>query len=126
MKTTFSILCLLISQASCIAQQNETHSQLSKAQKDSLFLILQKYNAASYFVAPNISAEKLQNAKESCEVVKEDEILALIDMTVSGKAKHCILISSSGVYIHNGKMTTHPGRYFLSYSVLRQANISLK
>ena len=103
---------------------SESHQPLSAVQKDSLIALLMRNNSQDYFVVPNIPAKKIAKARTYCEIDSTEEIYALIDLTVSGKANNCLLICNTGIYIHNGGSSTHPGRYFISYSQLRSAFIS--
>lgn len=124
-KTVFLILALFV--AGSAKTQNfsteEEHIQLDKPWKDSLVALLNSYNSSGYFVAPNIPPDRLKKASEKCRVVPEDKILALLDLTVVGNARNCLLISTSGVYFHNGGAGEHPGRYFFPFSTLKSCNI---
>lgn len=127
MKTIIFLLALF-SIFTARAQQNislyEVHTPIGFEQKDSLLRVLHKHNSPDFYVVPNIQKSKLKNAKKTCLVPMGEDIFALINMNVSGKAKNCILIGSSGIYIHNGWTSQHPGRYFISYSELRESKIA--
>jgi len=96
----------------------EHHDNISTGQERSLYVLLQKYSSAGYYVSPNVPSNKLNTASQSCEVPAGEEIYALVDATVSGKAKNCLLIGSSGIYVHNGWEGNSPGRYFIPYDLL--------
>ena len=66
------------------------------------------------FVSPDIPLKKLGNATYSCGFKKDEKVLGLIDCTVWGSAKNCILFGTKGVHYHNGLSKT-PGKGFISY-----------
>jgi len=68
------------------------------------------------FVTPNIPTKKLSNAIRSCEVPPTERILGLIDCTVMGSAKNCLLFGRNGVYFHNARRGKSAGAGAISYS----------
>jgi TIR domain-containing protein len=54
------------------------------------------------YVDPEIPPEKLANATRSSGVPPTEHILGLIDCTVFGSSKNCLLFGSKGIYFHNG------------------------
>jgi hypothetical protein len=60
-------------------------------------------------VHPKIPERKLKNALERCRVHPMETVLALIDCTVFGSAKNCILITSGGLYYSNDASARVPG-----------------
>ena len=46
-----------------------------------------------FFIGADIPSKKLDTATDSCELNMDDEVLALIDLTVFGSAKNAILIA---------------------------------
>lgn len=53
------------------------------------------------FVTPNIPPKKLANAVRTCRVPFTQRILGLMDCTVFGSGKNCLLFGCDGVYYHN-------------------------
>lgn len=60
-------------------------------------------------VHPKIPERKLKNALERCRVHPMETVLALIDCTVFGSAKNCVLITSGGLYYSNDATARVPG-----------------
>ena len=122
-------LIIVLSFGFCRAQQKtspyEVHTQISDDQKDSIFKVLHQHYSADLFVVPNIPKSKLKNAGKSCQITRSEQIYALINATVFGNAKNCLLLGSTGIYIHNDWACSHPGRYFISYSELKNSQISV-
>jgi hypothetical protein len=84
---------------------------------ESLLKLLSNYTSLDgLFVEPNIPPKKLFNAKKSCGLAEEEHILALIDCSVFGSAKQCLLIGSKGIYYHNDWNATRPGTGEIPYS----------
>lgn len=108
------------------AQMTEDHVRLDSSNTARLLSILITYNSADYYVAPNIPPTKLAHALVSCEVNEKETVYALINLTVSGKSKDCLLIASSGIYFHNSWTGTQPGRFFISWELLKSCNIDSK
>ncbi|HST62111.1 MAG TPA: hypothetical protein VLK84_25640 [Longimicrobium sp.] len=81
-----------------------------------IYKVLQRHpKSDGFFVAPHIPAHKSTNAIEKCRVTENDTILALVDCTVFGSAKNCLLFTLSGVYYHNDRSGKRPGSGFISY-----------
>ncbi len=53
------------------------------------------------FVLPNIPPAKLANARRTCKVPADDEVLGLIDLTVFGSASDALLLGRQALYYHN-------------------------
>jgi outer membrane protein assembly factor BamD (BamD/ComL family) len=51
---------------------------------------------------PDIPAKKLRNGRKACEVPESEQILGLLDFTVFGSAKDCLLFGCRDVYYANG------------------------
>jgi parallel beta-helix repeat protein len=60
---------------------------------------------ADFFVNPNIPSGKLSNAMESCRTKAKmpnwEQALALLDCTVFGSAKNCVVFARKGIYFTN-------------------------
>lgn len=56
---------------------------------------------ADLYVAPGIPRDKLMNAREKCAVPEGEHILGLIDCTLFGSAKDCVLFGEKAIYYHN-------------------------
>jgi hypothetical protein len=83
--------------------------------KEGLINVLKNHADADFYVAPNIPKSKLANARKSCEVPENDEVLALINSTVFGGAKNCLLVTTSGVFVRNDWAGKSPGRRSVPY-----------
>ena len=66
-------------------------------------------------VAPQIPDKKLANAVAKCELPPAERVLGLIDCTVFGSAKNCLLFGAEGIYFHNDWSGKSPGRGFIPY-----------
>lgn len=75
------------------------------------------------FVSPDIPSKKLRNAAYSCGFQKNEKVLGVIDCTVFGSAKNCILFGTKGVHYHNGLSSKTPGKGFISYDKFKFYNI---
>ena len=53
------------------------------------------------FVLPDIPAAKLANARRTCKVPADDEVLGLVDLTVFGSASDALLLGRKALYYHN-------------------------
>jgi hypothetical protein len=123
---SFTFLTAYAQQKSDTPSGTYNQVSLTAEQKRSLYLLLQKYNSSGYYISPNIPSNKLSTALQTCEVPSDEEILALVDATVSGKAKNCLLIGTQGIYVHNGWEGNTPGRYFISYDLLVDLPVTRK
>jgi serine/threonine protein kinase len=88
--------------------------------------ILKNYDTGGsngLFLSPYIPANKLQAACLTCQVPHGESILGLIDHTVFGSAKKCLLFGAQGIYFHNDWTSAASGMFFVSYSDLVSYNI---
>ncbi len=67
-----------------------------------LLAIIQNYEGQGYFKYGNIPAHKLQNAIQHYPVDPTDTIIAIVDSTLLGSAKHGAAIGLKGVYWRTG------------------------
>jgi hypothetical protein len=74
-----------------------------------------------FHVHPKIPERKLKNALERCRVHPMETVLALIDCTVFGSAKNCILITSGGLYYSNDATARVPGGALPFFELARRA-----
>jgi hypothetical protein len=75
--------------------------------------ILQSYaSERGFHVHPGIPSAKLKNARESCSVADEEQVLGLIDCSSFGSAKQCLLFGGSNLYIR----TPHANLTVIPYS----------
>jgi hypothetical protein len=98
------------------APQNESHENISPEQKAAVLKALRLHGSRDLYITPNIPPKKLANARQSCAVAADDEVLALVDTTGLGSAKSCLLVATSGIYVKNDWAASSPGRNFLPYS----------
>jgi hypothetical protein len=96
--------------------QIETHEKISSEQQAAVLNALRLHASGDLYIIPNIPSKKLANARQSCAVAADDEVLALVDTTGLGSAKSCLLFATSGIYVKNDWVASSPGRSFLPYS----------
>jgi hypothetical protein len=61
------------------------------------------------FVHPEIPARKLNNARESCAIPPGEKVLGLIDCTIFGSAKDCVVFGGSFLYYYHMNATPKHG-----------------
>jgi hypothetical protein len=88
--------------------------KMTAMQRDAVIAVLKKHLCKGLFITPDIPPKKLSTARESCNIAPDYEALALVDATVFGSAKNCLVVTTGGVYTRNGPLHAHPGRQFLS------------
>jgi hypothetical protein len=52
-------------------------------------------------LAPKIPASKLNNARKSCKLPEDEQVLGLLDLTIFGSASDAMLFGRRGIYFHN-------------------------
>ncbi len=70
-----------------------------------------------------ISETQKENAKK-CQV-PENEIIALLDLTLKGSAKNCLVFGEKGIYFHNSIFSKDPGRGVIPYGNFKNLNFEL-
>jgi hypothetical protein len=60
--------------------------------------IRQYISSGNLYVSPDIPERKLNNAVRACKVTDHEEMAALIDCTMFGSAKDCILFTNKSIY----------------------------
>jgi len=98
------------------APQNESHENISPEQQAAVLKALRLHANRDLYITPNIPPNKLANARRSCAVAADDEVLALVDTSAMRNAKSCLLVATSGIYVKNDLIANSPGRSFLPYS----------
>lgn len=98
------------------APQNESHENISPEQKEAVLKALRLHASRDLYIIPNIPPNKLANARQSCAVAADDEVLALVDTSAMRSAKSCLVVATSGIYVKNDLIADSPGRSFLPYS----------
>ncbi len=68
---------------------------------DKLLEICEKYENNNYFAGNNIPPKKVRNARASLGVPFDEEVIALIDLTIFGSAKDALIITNRGIYAKN-------------------------
>ena len=96
--------------------QKESHENISPEQKAGVLKALRLQGSRDLYITPNIPPKKLANARQSCAVAVDDEVLALVDTSALGSAKSCLLFATTGIYVKNDLAASYPGRNFLPYS----------
>jgi len=98
------------------SSQNESHENISPEQKEAVLKALRLHASRDLYIIPNIPPNKLANARQSCAVAADDEVLALVDTSAMRSAKSCLVVATSGIYVKNDLIANSPGRSFLPYS----------
>jgi hypothetical protein len=76
-----------------------------------------------YYVAPNVPKKKASNAAVRCELAGE-RVLALVDCTVFGSAKNCLVFGSRAIHYRNdAKAPVAGGR--IDYADLPSRSVAL-
>jgi len=81
---------------------------------------------SGFYLAPAIPTQKLKNARAGTACPADEEVLALIDASVFGGAKNCLLVGRSGIYTRwQGKAVQVPYTRFpeLNFSVLPDGQV---
>jgi len=90
-----------------ISQRSQPMSQQatrdgSTSTTEAVLGVLRGYQARkTLYFAPNIPSHKLTNASSRCNIPSDEQVLALIDCTVFGSAKDCILFGTKGLYYYH-------------------------
>ncbi len=85
--------------------------------KDAVVTILSDCTpAADLSVRPSIPAQKLENARVTCQVPSGETILGLIDCTIWGSAKDAVLFGTEAMYFRNAGVGKMPYSQFPSGS----------
>ncbi|MGB3545435.1 MAG: TIR domain-containing protein [Saprospiraceae bacterium] len=71
---------------------------------------------SDFYLDPQIPANKLTNGRNTCQVPWDHPVMALIDTTVFGSAKNCLLFGVSGIYYHNDWTGQQPGGFHIPYA----------
>ena len=72
-----------------------------RIQESKMISLLSKANGPDFHIAPKIPADKLANARASAAVPKQEGVVALIDCTLFGSAKDCLVFGERAVYFNN-------------------------
>jgi hypothetical protein len=75
-------------------------------------------------LAPDIPPKKLASARRTCQVAADEEILALIDATVTGTARAALLLGRAGLYYHNDHGARVAGPGMIPYAELAGRTIA--
>ena len=97
-----TIACQLLATDSPVTHQAPTLEALGAWEKDVLSVLSGFLPQDGLYLAPDIPAKKLSNARGKCSVPESESVLGLVDFTMFGSAKSCLLIGGSGIYYHNG------------------------
>ena len=68
------------------------------------------------YPGPEIPEKKTGNARRACRIPADEPLLALIDCTVFGSARHCLAFTARGIYASNGAAAVTPGRVAIRYA----------
>ncbi len=78
------------------------------------------------YLADNIPTNKMNNAKNKCEITEDETIIGILDLTLLGSAKNCFVFGSTGIYFHNSIFSKNRGTYYFSYDSLKNCNFELE
>ena len=67
------------------------------------------------FVEPDVPPKKLANATRACALPPTERVLAVIDCTVFGSAKNCLVFGCEGIYFHNDRTSKSAGAGAVPY-----------
>jgi hypothetical protein len=89
--------------------------------------ILQRYGKGlnNFHIVTEIPGEKLKNARKKCKIPEEETVLGLLDLTVKGSAKNCLVFGTKGIYFHNSIFSKEPGKRFIQYEKYKNLNFEL-
>ena len=68
------------------------------------------------YLRDKIPKHKETNARQACALSPETPLLALIDCTVLGSAKNCVLFTPHGLHVHNGPGSGTAGPITIPYT----------
>ncbi len=68
------------------------------------------------YIHPDIPHKKLYNARMSCGIEPDHEVLALINCTTLGSAKDCLVFCPEAVYFHNNPALARPEAGRIEYA----------
>lgn len=103
--------------------KEESHVQLVPEKIAELRSTLIRHCTKDMYLAPTIPPKKLENARRTCVTPLDEKIIALIDASSLGGAEYCLLVGSSGIYFNNDWAGDPPGRTYLSYADIQNAEI---
>lgn len=67
-------------------------------------------------IFPNIPPRKEKNAAKRFRLSKDkDEIIGIMDITIFGSARNCLVFGQKGIYFHNSRLGKKPGSWELLY-----------
>lgn len=91
--------------------------------RDQLLNLFQEWEQADFYVWPNIPASRIQFAQQRCEIVPDEEILALLDANAQGQGRSLLVFGTRHIYCHNDWRCRCPGKGCIEYSELRSQAI---
>jgi hypothetical protein len=101
------------------SNDHETFEIGSESLEQALIDLLKSYASLDgLFVEPDIPTKKLSNARRSCGLPEKERILALVDCTLLGSAKNCLLFGPEAIHYHNDWSSKSPGAGMIPYSEL--------
>jgi hypothetical protein len=109
------------------APATATTGELTRQQVREALRILRGYLPQDdLHVSPNIPERKLRNATRSCGVEDDEQVLALIDATVFGSAKNCLLVGTRGLYCRNDWAGRSAGAHHVGYLELLDTQVRVE
>jgi serine/threonine protein kinase len=93
---------------------------------DALLHILHEFNSPGdgIYILEGIPDKKLANARRICELPRDEEVLLLVDHTVFGSARNCLLVTAGGIYYRNDwTASTGTSTEHIPFNILSSVNI---
>ena len=107
------------------AQKAEMESPEADCLRERVLSVLEKVAAADgVYVYPDLPANKIENAIQTSKIPPYEEILGLVDCTVFGSAKDCMVFGIKGIYFHNPGSTL-PEQGMVPYEDLSRQSIQV-
>lgn len=78
------------------------------------------------YIKPKIPKEKQFNARKKCRIPTDEVIIGLLDLTLKGSAKNCLVFCKKNIYFHNSffSFIRDIGRNIISYKYLIRHEIN--
>lgn len=105
----------------------EEISDTGKSSNESILEILQRYSSKiELHIHPEIPKDKLINAKNSCNLNPQENVLGLIDFTAFRSAKKCLLFCLDGIYFRNNPKIAKPEIGRIEYTDFKNRKFSVQ
>lgn len=97
-------------------------AKIDDKSKKIILSVMERNRYSKLYFGYGIPENKEENARQACRVPPAEDILALLDLTIFGSAKVCLLLSDTGVYF----VSEYPrGVHYLTYDSFVESKIYL-